>query len=311
MRVLVRSGILSSRPTLTLAGLQRVPLARYQSTASDNAPATAALSPRWLSDVRARIGKCINFGMNSTQIEEAGSILQETTTGCEYCYQIKKSTDKHQLTSFFKGENLWPEAKGSSQASSGEVSTDRKSFGEKCMVGHPTTCHVNNVMYNRYAESARVNWTLNFAASDPQHKAEWMELMTPKSIGLILRSIKTDYKFPMKWPDRITVLHKLRDNPTENTDHFILDVLILSEAHRRPAARCVEDIVVYDYQTAKKSSLPPFMISKFQETFRLQEQAKETNSNRVRALLNRVRGLERSSWDRTDAKEDFGSVAGQ
>ncbi|EDU49257.1 conserved hypothetical protein [Pyrenophora tritici-repentis Pt-1C-BFP] len=277
MRVLVRSGILSSRPTLTLAGLQRVPLARYQSTASDNAPATAALSPRWLSDVRARIGKCINFGMNSTQIEEAGSILQETTTGC----------------------------------------------------------HVNNVMYNRYAESARVNWTLNFAASDPQHKAEWMELMTPKSIGLILRSIKTDYKFPrgcgshesfrirqergdsaneqqpMKWPDRITVLHKLRDNPTENTDHFILDVLILSEAHRRPAARCVEDIVVYDYQTAKKSSLPPFMISKFQETFRLQEQAKETNSNRVRALLNRVRGLERSSWDRTDAKEDFGSVAGQ
>jgi hypothetical protein len=51
------------------------------------------------------------------------------------------------------------------------------------------------VMYNRYAESARVNWTLNFAASDPQHRAEWMELMTPKSVGLILRSIKTDYKF--------------------------------------------------------------------------------------------------------------------
>jgi hypothetical protein len=50
-------------------------------------------------------------------------------------------------------------------------------------------------MYNRYAESARVNWTLNFAANDPQHKAEWMELMTPKSVGLILRSIKTDYKF--------------------------------------------------------------------------------------------------------------------
>jgi hypothetical protein len=50
-------------------------------------------------------------------------------------------------------------------------------------------------MYNRYAESARVNWTLNFAASDPKHKAEWMELMTPKGVGLILRSIKTDYKF--------------------------------------------------------------------------------------------------------------------
>lgn len=50
-------------------------------------------------------------------------------------------------------------------------------------------------MYNRYAESARVNWTLNFAAQDPKHKQEWLELVSPKSIGLILRSIKTDYKF--------------------------------------------------------------------------------------------------------------------
>ncbi|KAI4927504.1 hypothetical protein J4E85_006015 [Alternaria conjuncta] len=207
--------------------------------------------PRWLSDVRTRIGKCISFGMNPAQIEEAGLILQETAVDC----------------------------------------------------------HVNNVMYNRYAESARVNWTLNFAASDPQHKAEWMELMTPKSVGLILRSIKTDYKFPMKWPDRVTVLHKLRDKPTQDTDHFILDVLVLSEAQRRPAARCTEDIVVYDYRTAKKSPLPSFMIQKFQETFNLQEQAKEKNSIRVRGLLDRVRELEKGSWDRPDAKEDFGSAA--
>jgi acyl-CoA thioesterase FadM len=55
--------------------------------------------------------------------------------------------------------------------------------------------HVNNVVYNRYAESARVNWALNFAASDPEHKAEWKELIAPTGIGLILRSIRTDYKF--------------------------------------------------------------------------------------------------------------------
>lgn len=50
-------------------------------------------------------------------------------------------------------------------------------------------------MYNRYAESARVNWATNYAASDPANKKEWNELMTPKGVGLILRSIKTDYKF--------------------------------------------------------------------------------------------------------------------
>lgn len=59
-----------------------------------------------------------------------------------------------------------------------------------------STGHVNNVMYNRYAESARVNWTRNFAEEfDPAHRNEWRELMTPKSVGLILRSIRTDYKF--------------------------------------------------------------------------------------------------------------------
>jgi hypothetical protein len=113
----------------------------------------------------------------------------------------------------------------------------------------------------------------------------------------------------MKWPDRITVLHKLRNKPAHNTDHFILDVLILSERHQRPAARCIEDIVVYDYKSAKKSPLPPFMVDKFQETFKLQEEAKENNSRRVRGLLHRVRTLEQGSWDREGAKEDFGSAA--
>jgi hypothetical protein len=109
---------------------------------------------------------------------------------------------------------------------------------------------------------------------------------------------------------RITVLHKLRNKPQPDTDHFILDVLILSERHRRPAARCVEDIVVYDYMKGKKSPLPPFMVEKFRETFELQEEAKEMNGVRVRGLLERVRELEKGCWDRPDAREDFGS-AGQ
>lgn len=95
--------------------------------------------------------------------------------------------------------------------------------------------------------------------------------------------------------------------PQLEADHFLLDVMILSERHRRPAARCVEDIVVYDYGKARKSPLAPFMVAKFQETFKLQEQAKEANSHRVRALLGRVRRLEKSSWDKPDAVEDMGS----
>lgn len=110
--------------------------------------------------------------------------------------------------------------------------------------------------------------------------------------------------------DRVTVLHKLRNKPTaETADHFVLDVLILSEVRQRQAARCVEDIVVYDYNRAQKSRLMPFMVEKFRETFELQEQAKARCSMRVRRLVDRVVELERSSWDRGDAKEDLGSAA--
>jgi hypothetical protein len=108
---------------------------------------------------------------------------------------------------------------------------------------------------------------------------------------------------------RVTVLHKLRNKPESQADHFILDVLILSELHRRPAARCVEDIVVYDYRKGKKSPLAPFMVDKFKETFELQEQAKVKCGERVKVILERVEQLEKGSWDRADAVEDLGSAA--
>jgi len=115
---------------------------------------------------------------------------------------------------------------------------------------------------------------------------------------------------PMTFPDSVTVYHKLAQNPSSDTDSFILDVLILSEKHQRPAARCTEDIVVYNYKQGKKAPLQPFMAEAFRETWRLQEEAKEACGERVRGLLERVRKLEVESWDRDDAVEDMGSGSG-
>lgn len=52
-------------------------------------------------------------------------------------------------------------------------------------------------MYNRYAESGRVNWFANHyrEEADAGRQTQWRDLMSPRGIGLILRSIKTDYKF--------------------------------------------------------------------------------------------------------------------
>lgn len=112
----------------------------------------------------------------------------------------------------------------------------------------------------------------------------------------------------MTFPDKVSVYHKLRSSPDASTDSFFMDVIILSELHRRTAATCVEEEVVYNYKTGKKAPLPPYMLKKFQETFRLQEEAKQKYGRRVRELIDRVGLLEKGSWDRPDAKEDLGSA---
>jgi len=93
----------------------------------------------------------------------------------------------------------------------------------------------------------------------------------------------------MTFPDHITVLHKLRTEPQSDTDHFILDVLILSELQQRPAAR-----------------LKPFMVEAFRNSWREQVEAKHRNEERVNALLERVGVLEKGCWDKEGAVEKMG-----
>lgn len=111
----------------------------------------------------------------------------------------------------------------------------------------------------------------------------------------------------MKYPDHVTVYHRLASKPLEGTDTFDMHAIILSELHQRTAAKVIEDCVLYDYRTSKKTPIKPFMLSVLQETWEHQEEAKRTNSRRVVGLLGRVRKLETDSWDREDAVENMGS----
>ena len=223
------------------------------------------------------------FGMKPEQVDEAGSILSDL------------AKDWRNLIA---GSEGYLTAKGRVGLQSQAVV-----WGEQDTMGH-----VNNVQYVRYAETGRTNWTRNFGTYfDVAHKKDWEEMLSSRNVGLILRSIKVDFKFPMTWPDRISVYHKLTSRPTESTDAMVLDVMILSEVRQRPAARCFEDCVVYDYRKGRKASVPSWMLDQFQKTWELQELAKSENSRKVVSLLDRVAALEKKSWDRPDAKEDIGS----
>ena len=52
-------------------------LVRFSST-SAAAPELPTIDtpPRWLADVKKRIGKCVNFGLRPMQVDEAGRILR-------------------------------------------------------------------------------------------------------------------------------------------------------------------------------------------------------------------------------------------
>ena len=112
----------------------------------------------------------------------------------------------------------------------------------------------------------------------------------------------------MAWPDHISVFHKLRSLPKATDSSFILDVMILSELHQRPAARCVEDVVVYDYRMGRKTEIRPFMMHAFLETWERQEEAKQKMGKRIQELDGVIRALETESWDREGAVEDLGSA---
>lgn len=71
--------------------------------------------------------------------------------------------------------------------------------------------HVNNVIYGRYAETARVNWVLYFAMRvDPAHGSLWAGLMSTRSVGLIMKSLKTEFKLV---GFALVMLKKTCDNP--------------------------------------------------------------------------------------------------
>ncbi|KAL2808368.1 thioesterase-like superfamily-domain-containing protein [Aspergillus granulosus] len=250
------------------------------------APKPHDIDPRWLTLTKRRVGRCMMFGLKPDQIEEAGEIVQ----------QIARD---------------WRELIAGSEGYLTDA-TRRGLFRQSVAWGEMVCRHVNNVTYVRYAETARVYFTRNFALHiDPSHKTEWMNLVSNRGLGIILRSIKVDYKFPMQYPDKVTVYHKLVHDPSSSQSTqfaFHLQVMILSEAKQRPAARCHEDLVTYDYKLGKKAAIPPFLMEQLTKTWKLQEQTKKYWQQRILDIESRVRKLEVDSWDRADAVEDTGSA---
>jgi hypothetical protein len=115
----------------------------------------------------------------------------------------------------------------------------------------------------------------------------------------------------MTYPDRISVYHKLRVDPSSSStppSAFMLDCIVLSHNARRMAAKLEEDIVIYDYKAARKTAMPDYMVSLFGQTYRLQEEEMRRARGRIWKLIGEVEKLEKETWDRADAVEEIGGA---
>ena len=113
--------------------------------------------------------------------------------------------------------------------------------------------HVNNIVYFRYFESARIAYF---------EQLDLIDYMKQTGIGPILASTQCRFKIPLTYPDTVSV--GVRVARIEG-DRFIMQGVIVSHRLEKIAAECEGVIVSYNYREGKKAPVPPEMERRIQE----------------------------------------------
>jgi acyl-CoA thioester hydrolase len=117
--------------------------------------------------------------------------------------------------------------------------------------------HVNNTVYYRYFESARVAVLTALAAEGlvmdgfgPQGGASGS-----LRLGVIMSGSSCRFKLPLTYPDTAWAASRLK---ADSLHEFGFDVehVVVSERHGRVAAQGIANLVIYDYTTLRKALLP-------------------------------------------------------
>lgn len=112
--------------------------------------------------------------------------------------------------------------------------------------------HVNNVVYFRYLECARVEFMRRCGMTD---------IRAPRGIGVILQHVQCRFRRPIVFPDTVTITARVT---SIEADRFTLDHEIISAAQtklasdHKPVVAAVgtSTIVTYDYTASAKAPIP-------------------------------------------------------
>ncbi len=104
--------------------------------------------------------------------------------------------------------------------------------------------HVNNVIYLKWVEAARVKFFLELNGG---------KLVNQENIGPIVAWQDCKYIYPIKYPDTVIVgIRKLE----VLDDRLITEAKIFSKTHNRLAAISKQQCMAYDFKVRRKAPLP-------------------------------------------------------
>jgi acyl-CoA thioester hydrolase len=110
--------------------------------------------------------------------------------------------------------------------------------------------HVNNVVYFRWFESARIAF---FEA------VGYLALMASTGVGPILASADCRFRIPLAFPDRVHVGARVNER---GEGEFLMGYATASERHGRIAAEGTGRIVSYDYRQQCKAPLQAELVER-------------------------------------------------
>lgn len=104
--------------------------------------------------------------------------------------------------------------------------------------------HVNNIVYFRYFESARMAYF---------DRLDFWTYMAETGVGPILASTQCKFRVPLTYPDKVSVGARISEI---EDDRFVMKYVVVSHGHAKVAAEGEGLIVSYDYRELRKASLP-------------------------------------------------------
>lgn len=113
--------------------------------------------------------------------------------------------------------------------------------------------HVNNIVYFRYFETARIAYF---------EKLEYPDFVDRNPLGPILASTSCRFRAPLAFPDHVSIGARVA---RVNADRFVMFYAVFSHRLQRVAAEGDGMVVCFNYRENRKALLPAALIRKIAE----------------------------------------------